>query len=45
MPTGSAIASKLAPAHLQGRYQGLYGTAYALAAVIGPLGGGWAFGH
>ncbi|MEU5210159.1 MFS transporter [Streptomyces sp. NPDC020742] len=45
MPTSNAIASKLAPPHLQGRYQGMYGMAYALAAVIGPLGGGWAFGR
>ncbi|GHF69356.1 MFS transporter [Streptomyces mashuensis] len=45
MPTSAAVVSKLAPAHLQGRYQGLYGMAYALAAVIGPLTGGWAFGH
>ncbi|MGD3107093.1 MDR family MFS transporter [Streptomyces sp. YGL11-2] len=45
MPTGNAIASKLAPDHLQGRYQGLYGMAYALAVVVGPLGGGWMFGH
>ncbi|MEU8968261.1 MFS transporter [Streptomyces monashensis] len=43
---GFAIAPVLAgSAHLQGRYQGLYGMAYALAVVIGPLGGGWLFGH
>ncbi|MCO5967022.1 MDR family MFS transporter [Actinoallomurus soli] len=37
----TAIIADLAPAHLRGRYSGLYGTAFAAASLLGPpLGGG-----
>lgn len=35
-----AIIADLAPPHLRGRYNGLYGTAFAVAALAGPLAGG-----
>lgn len=35
----SAIVADLAPPHLRGRYGGLYGTAFSVAALLGPLGG------
>jgi MFS family permease len=37
----SAIIADLAPSHLRGRYAGAYGTAFSVAALLGPLGGGW----
>jgi MFS family permease len=40
----SAIMADLAPAHLRGRYGGLYGTAFSVAALLGPLGGSWLLG-
>jgi MFS family permease len=36
---GGTIVAALAPAHLRGRYNGLYGFAWALASVIAPLAG------
>lgn len=36
---GQAIVADLAPSHLRGRYQGLFGTAWAVAALAAPLGG------
>jgi MFS family permease len=30
------VVADLAPAHLRGRYNGLFGAAYALAAVVAP---------
>jgi MFS family permease len=41
VPTASALASRLAPAHLQGTYQGLFFTAMTLAFGIGPFTGLW----
>ncbi|GLY82966.1 MFS transporter [Actinoallomurus iriomotensis] len=41
----SAIIADLAPPHLRGRYGGLYGTAFSVAALLGPLGGSWLLGH
>lgn len=35
----SAIIADLAPPHLRGRYSGFYGTAFSVAALLGPLGG------
>ncbi|MEU7166177.1 MFS transporter [Streptomyces morookaense] len=43
MPTSNAVVSRLAPPGLQGRYQGLFAMAWALAAVAAPLAGGWTF--
>jgi MFS family permease len=34
-----AIIADLAPRHLRGRYSGFYGTAFSVAALLGPLGG------
>ncbi|MGI5240789.1 MDR family MFS transporter [Dactylosporangium sp. CA-139066] len=36
---GGTIVATLAPAHLRGRYNGVYGFAWALAAVVAPLAG------
>jgi MFS family permease len=35
----SAIIADLAPPHLRGRYGGLYGTAFSVAALLGPVAG------
>ncbi len=35
----SAIIADLAPPHLRGRYSGLYGTAFSVAALTGPVCG------
>jgi MFS family permease len=40
-----AIVADLAPPHLRGRYGGLYGTAFSVAALLGPLVGSWLLGH
>jgi MFS family permease len=40
----SAIIADLAPPHLRGRYGGLYGVAFSVAALLGPLGGSWLLG-
>src|SRR3954451_23923569 len=34
-----AIIADLAPPHLRGRYSGFYGTAFSIAALLGPLVG------
>ena len=39
-----AIVADLAPAHLRGRYGGFYGTAFSVAALLGPIGGSWLLG-
>ncbi len=36
MPVASAYVSNLAPAHLRGRYMGIYGLNWALALIIAP---------
>jgi len=36
---GGTIVAALAPAHLRGRYNGLYGFAWAFASVVAPLAG------
>jgi MFS family permease len=41
-PTEMAMAADLAPAHLRGRYQGMYTLTWSLCGIIGPLLGGWA---
>lgn len=40
----AAIAADLAPAHLRGRYSGLYGFAFSLSNLISPLLGTWLLG-
>ncbi|WP_101783192.1 MDR family MFS transporter [Nonomuraea indica] len=37
---GGAIVASLAPAHLRGRYSGMYGFAWSAASVLAPLTGG-----
>ncbi|HEV8558426.1 MAG TPA: MFS transporter [Actinophytocola sp.] len=39
------IVADLAPAHLRGRYNGLFGAAYALAAVVAPGAGTLLLAH
>jgi MFS family permease len=50
---GPALVADLAPAHLRGRYNGIFGTAFGLAALVAPivgtltlqrLGEGWLWG-
>jgi MFS family permease len=36
---GGAVVADLAPAHLRGRYLGLYGAVCSLGALLAPLGG------
>lgn len=36
---GGAVAASLAPAHLRGRYLGIYGATCSLGALIAPIGG------
>jgi MFS family permease len=36
---GATLVADLAPAHLRGRYNGAYGTAWGLGAFAAPLGG------
>ena len=36
---GGTIVAALAPAHLRGRYSGLYGFAWAVGSVVAPLAG------
>jgi MFS family permease len=35
-PVGYAYVADIAPAHLRGRYQGLYGTSFSSGAIVGP---------
>ena len=40
-PAGVGVVADRAPAHRRGRYQGWYGMAWSVAALLGPAGGGW----
>lgn len=40
-----AIIADLSPVELRGVYQGIFGSAWGLAAFIGPLAGGWVYEH
>jgi MFS family permease len=40
-PTENALVGELAPAHLRGRYQGVFTLMWSVAGVVGPLAGGW----
>ncbi|HTJ68647.1 MAG TPA: MFS transporter [Actinospica sp.] len=42
-PISSALTARLAPAHLRGRYQGVYQMAWTGSSVLAPLTGGAAF--
>ncbi len=42
---GSAVVANLSPAALRGRYQGVFGFSFALAAMVAPLAGGWTYEH
>ncbi len=42
-PIASALVAQLAPAHLRGRYQGVYQIAWSGSSVLAPLTGGAAF--
>jgi MFS family permease len=42
-PIASAVAARLAPAHMRGRYQGVYQIAWSGSSVLAPLTGGAAF--
>ena len=45
MPVSTAYVADLAPAHLRGRYMGLFGFTWALALMCGPWLGMLVFGH
>jgi MFS family permease len=36
---GPALVAEIAPAHLQGSYSGVFGTAYGAASLVGPIAG------
>jgi MFS family permease len=40
-PTENALVGELAPAHMRGRYQGVFTLMWSVAGVVGPLVGGW----
>ena len=39
-PTAQAVAARLAPDHLRGRYQGVYQLSWTTSQVVAPLAGG-----
>ncbi|WP_371483753.1 MDR family MFS transporter [Kitasatospora sp. NBC_00315] len=41
----AATAVALAPAHLRGRYSGVYGSAWSLGGLPAPVLGAWLLGH
>ena len=40
LPTGMALAARLAPAEMRGRYMGLFSLSWAIAGGLGPVLGG-----
>ncbi|HSJ58828.1 MAG TPA: MFS transporter, partial [Anaerolineae bacterium] len=40
MPTGTALAARLAPAEMRGRYMGIYNLTWSVAYGLGPVLGG-----
>lgn len=42
---GPVVVADLSPAALRGRYQGVFGFSFALAAMVAPLAGGWTYEH
>jgi EmrB/QacA subfamily drug resistance transporter len=45
LPIASAVVGDLFPPRERGKWQGVTGSTYALAAIIGPLAGGWLTDH
>ena len=43
VPTGQALASRLAPAEYRGRYMAFYGLAWSIPSAVGPLAAGLIF--
>lgn len=43
--TGPALAAKLSPDHMRGRYQGFFTVSYNMAGLIGPSVGGYVLQH
>ncbi|RAQ96103.1 MDR family MFS transporter [Thermogemmatispora tikiterensis] len=44
-PIASAVIGDLFPPRERGKWMGLTGSVYALAAIVGPLAGGWLTDH
>ncbi|MEO8970587.1 MAG: MFS transporter [Ktedonobacteraceae bacterium] len=44
-PVGSTLIADLSPVHLRGLYSGVFGTAWGLAAFVGPALGGLVLEH
>lgn len=40
---GPAVVADLSPAALRGRYQGVFGFAFAAASMVAPVAGGWTY--
>ncbi|MGD9485811.1 MFS transporter [Streptomyces sp. TRM70308] len=40
-PTQMGLVVRLSPLHGRGRYQGVYGLSWSVAALVAPLAGGW----
>jgi MFS family permease len=40
---GPTVVAALSPAHMRGRYQGVFGFAFAAAAMVGPVLGGFVY--
>lgn len=45
IPVAPSVVADLAPVHLRGLYQGIYGASWGLAALLGPAVGGYVFDH
>lgn len=43
--TGPALAAKLSPDHMRGRYQGFFTVSYNMAGLVGPSLGGYVLQH
>jgi MFS family permease len=43
-PVAQAYVANLAPAHMRGRYLGIWGFSFALAFILAPTVGAWLFG-
>jgi len=41
VPTSSALAARLAPEDMRGRYMAIFGASWVISAVFGPSGGGY----
>jgi EmrB/QacA subfamily drug resistance transporter len=45
MPLSQAIIGDLIPPRERGKYQGMMGAVFGLAAIVGPVAGGWITDH